>query len=159
MGKKIKYVIIILCLIIAIIMCIVYKSNSNKETLKNLEQNIQEDVNKDTVKESESELPNDGKIDISDQLYNTKTLDELEVTNIRLEKNNGITTLLADVINNTNFKVSGKKVKVEILDKNENVIATLKGLIEDVKPNGKVELNMSVTVDVLEAKDFRISSF
>ena len=45
------------------------------------------------------------------------------------------------------------------VNKNGNVITTLKELIEKIPLNGKIQLNMAVTADVANAYDFRISNY
>ena len=52
---------------------------------------------------------------------------------------------------------SGTTVKVEILDKQGNVITRLLGPIDSIPSGGTVKLNVAVTADVANAYDFRIS--
>ena len=78
-------------------------------------------------------------------------------SNIQLKETGGITTLLADVKNTTGVETEDKTVKVEILDKQGNVITRLLGPIDSIPAGGTVKLNVAVTADVANAYDFRIS--
>lgn len=113
----------------------------------------------ETTKEEYVEEMKDGsKLNTSEKLKKPKTLDGLEINNIQLKEIGGITTLLADVENKTGNEVKEKMVAIEVLDKNENVIVTVRGLIDSVEAGKKVQLNMSVTADISNAYDFRIKN-
>ena len=101
-------------------------------------------------------LQDGSKLNKSEELLKEKKLDELEISNIQLKETGGITTLLADVKNNTNHEIQERDVTIEVLDKQGNVITKLNGTIDTVEAGGKVQLNMSVTGDVANAYDFRI---
>lgn len=126
----------------------IFKNDANKVVSE--EDNQEEYVQK---------LEDGSKLNISQKLQKTKTLDGLEITNIQLKEINGITTLLADVNNKSNNQVNEKKVKVDVLDKSGNIITTLKGIIDVIPAGGSVQLNMAVTADVANAYDFKISNF
>lgn len=98
------------------------------------------------------------KVNISDEIRKTKTLDGLEITNIKLKEKGGLSTLLADVENKTGRTSEEKLIKVEILDKTGKVMAELRGVIDRMEAGEKVELNINATVDVANAYDFRISN-
>ena len=96
-------------------------------------------------------------INKSEELQKTKKVNGLEISNIQLRETGGITTLLADVKNTTGAETEDKTVKVEILDKQGNVITRLLGPIDSIPSGGTVKLNVAVTADVANAYDFRIS--
>lgn len=115
---------------------------------------------KSSIEEKEEYVMNleDGsKLNVSKEMQNPKKLNNLEISNIQLKEIGGITTLLADIVNKGKDDTEEKMIKVEILDKDDNVITTIEGPIDSIKAGGKVQLNFSVTGDVSNAHDFRIS--
>ena len=102
-------------------------------------------------------LSDGSKLNKSEELQKTKKVNGLEISNIQLRETGGITTLLADVKNTTNKETEDKTVKVDILDKQGNVITRLLGPIDSIPAGGPVKLNVAVTADVANAYDFRIS--
>ena len=110
--RKIIITIAIIGLIIIGVFAIV-KHNKNKaiqnntnvvSTSQNTEQYVQN-------------TPDGSKVNVSDTLHKTITLDGLEISNIQLKEVGGITTLLADVENKSGSATSDKMIKVEVLDK------------------------------------------
>ena len=99
------------------------------------------------------------KLNVSDELQKTKTLDGLEITNIQLKKIGGITTLLADVNNKSSIQIEERKIKVDIVDKNGETITTLRGIVDKILAEGSIQLNIAVTADVSNAYDFIISNY
>ena len=53
-------------------------------------------------------------------------LNELDIKNIQLTCKNGITTLLADVLNNTNKDSEIKNINIKFLDENNKEIRTVR---------------------------------
>ena len=127
-----------------------YKKQDNTNIIQTTGNELEEYV---------QELDDGSKLNVSGELQKTKYLDGLEISNIQLKENGGITTLLADINNKSGADVRNKKIKVEILDKEGKVITTLKELIEKIPSNEKIQLNMAVTADVANAYDFRISNY
>ena len=97
------------------------------------------------------------KINTSEELAKTKTIDNLEVTNIKLSCTNGLSTLLADITNKGITKTEETDLTVELLDKEENVIIELKATIVPLSPGQTTQLNMNITKDIAGAYNFRIS--
>lgn len=111
----------------------------------------------DTKEEYVEKLEDGSKLNVSEELKKTKTLDGLEITNIQLKETGGITTLLAEVENKTKAKIGEKMVAIDVLNKRGEKITTVKGIVDEVNPGEKVQLNISVTADVANAYDFKIS--
>lgn len=149
--KKTILVLVIITVIVGVIAYFVMRGN-NKTNNNN--DAIQENV----VDEFVQTLDDGSRLNVSEELQKTKTLDGLEITNIQLKENGGITTLLADVENKTNSKSSEKKIKVKILDKAGKVITELKGIIDTIDVGGKVQLNIAVAADVTNAYNFEIEN-
>ena len=149
--KKMILVIILIGVVIIGGLLLWQKKGNNKTNVAESEDsNVEEYVQK---------LEDGSKLNVSEELQKTKTLDELEITNIQLKEIGGITTLLADVNNKGSVQTEEKKVKVEILDKNGETITTLKGIIDKIPAGESVQLNMAVTADVANAYNFRISNY
>ena len=70
---------------------------------------------------------------------------------------NGLSTLIADITNNTNEATEGQTANIEILDENNNVIETIAAEILPLKPGKTTQLNVNITTDIAGAYDFRIT--
>ena len=156
MSKGTKTILIIIAIWVVILLGIVIIKNVSKN---NKTAEVPEVAEENTVVEEEyvQTLADGSKLNKSEELKSEKKLGTLSIGNIQLREVGGITTLLADVVNPTNTESARKKVKVEILDKQGKVITELKGIIDPIEANGKVQLNMAVTADVANAYDFKIS--
>ena len=156
MSKGTKTILIIIAIWVVILLGIVIIKNVSKN---NKTAEVPEVTEENTVVEEEyvEKLADGSKLNKSEELKSEKKLGTLSIGNIQLREVGGITTLLADVVNPTNTESARKKVKVEILDKQGKVITELKGIIDPIEANGKVQLNMAVTADVANAYDFKIS--
>lgn len=149
-NTRILIVAVALILIIAIVLVI---GNKQKRNEKDLAKRVEESIVEDNVRSLE-----DGtKLNTSKELEKTKKIDGLEITNIQLKENGGITTLIADVKNPTKQDKEKVKIKVETLDETGKTIVTLRGKIEPIKAGETTKLNMAVTVDVANAYDFKIT--
>ena len=143
--------LMLVLMVLAVIMVIIIMVNTfRKKGPENVGQ-VQGEVQEE---EYVQELSDGNK---SEELQKTKKVNGLEISNIQLRETGGITTLLADVKNTTGAETEDKTVKVEILDKQGNVITRLLGPIDSIPSGGTVKLNVAVTADVANAYDFRIS--
>ena len=153
--KGITAIALVVITLIAIMLIIIMVNTFRKKEPENVgpvqgeEQGIEQE-------EYVQILQDGSKLNKSEELLKEKELDELEISNIQLKETGGITTLLADVKNNTNHEIQERDVTIEVLDKQGNVITRLNGVIDTVGAGEKVQLNMSVTGDVANAYDFRI---
>ena len=156
MSKNSKIIIAIIVVWIILLIGIALFKNIGKN---NKNENMQTEVTEENTTQEEfvQKLEDGSKLNISEKLKEERKLGNLEIKNIQLREEGKITTLIADVENPTKVKTEKKKVKVEILDKQGNVITELKGIIDPVEANGKAQINMAVTADVANAYDFRIS--
>ena len=153
--KGITAIALVVITLIAIMLIIIMVNTFRKKEPENVgpvqgeEQGIEQE-------EYVQKLADGSKLNKSEELLKEKKLDELEISNIQLKETGGITTLLADVKNNTNHEIQERNVTIEVLDKQGNVITSLNGTIDTVGAGEKVQLNMSVTGDVANAYDFKI---
>lgn len=146
MKKSEKIVISILVLITIVIIIAFFMMNQKNmpDTVNKNEENVK--ILEDGTKENTSKV-----------LKQNKNIDGLEISDISLKEIGGITTLLATITNNNTETTEQKEIKIEILDKDDNVLTTLRGNIDAMKPKETKQFNMAVTADVANAYDFRIS--
>lgn len=115
--KKLILILVIITVVVGVIAFFAMRGNNNKNN------NGTQQANKENVTEEYVQKLEDGsKLNVSEELRKTKTLDGLEFTNIQLKEIGGITTLLADVENKTSSATDEKVVSVKILDKSGNTI-------------------------------------
>ena len=154
-SKKIRIAISVIIIIIVFIIC--FKILSKKD-IDNTENNEKEFVLYDSsiadyVKKSE-----DGtKINMSPKINQDMKLNELDIKNIQLTCKNGITTLLADVSNNTNKDSEMKNINIKLLDENNKEIRTVSGYIPALKIGETTKLNVSMSSNLIIAYDIEFS--
>ena len=104
------------------------------------------------------EVKSDGtKVNTSNQLAKTKTVEGLEISNIQLTENGNLSKITANVKNPTSQTKGDFAVKITILDKNGKEMATIGGYIDKVNPGETVKLSASATVDFANAYDFKVT--
>ena len=141
--------------VIIVIMLVIIITNHFKKKAKVEEGGGQ--IGVEAEAEYTQTLADGSKLNTSEELKKDKKLNGLELSNIQLKEKGGITTLLADVTNTTNTAVQEKIIKIDILDRQGQIITTIKGPIDGIPAGGTVKLNTSVTADVSNAYNFRIS--
>lgn len=113
-----------------------------------------EDINK---REEFVQVLDDGtKLNTSTRLRRTKTIDGLKFENIQLTTKQGQSVLLADVENDTGKDIDVMLLDIILLDKNGNKLATIGGIIGELKEGEKQQLNSSVASDYANAYDFNV---
>ena len=170
-GTSVLIIMIIVLLILIGVLFIrkkVIQSNSEEQEKLSSEQSnaIDNEEDDDSVitaveeedKEFVSKQDDGSQLNTSNKLKEERKLDGLEISNITLRENGGITTLLADVKNTTGAATPQKNVKVTLLDKEGNNIIDLSGIIDAMESGETVKLNVSVTSDLSNAYDFTISN-
>jgi len=154
--RGIAAVYIVIAVIVVIMLGIIIACQFvNKETKETGTK--PEDTSKGTKEEYVHVMEDGSKLNISEEMQKPKKLNNLEITNVQLKETGGITTLLADVTNKGKEIVQEKVIKIEVLNKEGKVITTLTGPIDTVEAGKKVQLNLSVTGDISNAYNFRIS--
>ena len=157
MKKEDKKVVLILVGIAVIVVgCLCIFGNMGKKQSDN-EDNEAKTSEKSNSEKYVQKLEDGSKLNVSDKLRKSKTVDGLEISNIQLKEIGGITTLLADVENKTGVATAQKIVKIEILDNSGKVLTDVQGIIDPMKVGEKVQLNVAVSADVANAYDFRIN--
>ena len=92
----------------------------------------------------------------SNKLAETKEIEGLEISNIRLTEKDGLTLLLADVRNPGNKDNGDFGVDIKLVDKEGNELATVGGYIDSVKVGETVTLNITVTSSLANSYDFEV---
>lgn len=139
------WVIVAIILIIIIVAVIVNINKKNKhETTENDENSYVEEIA-------------DGiRINKSTKLNESKLVNGLLISNIQLTESDGMTTLLADVTNKTEQKTSFKKLRIILLDENENEISSMIAFLNNINVGETTQLNVSTTSNYIKAYDFKV---
>lgn len=148
-----KRMILMLVIIVAIIILalLIWKNASNKE-----QQEPQEQEQNTITEKYVDVLENGTKLNKSNKLKETKTLDGLEISNIQLTYSNGIAVVLGDVKNTTSIDIGLTEIELTLYDDQNNVLEKLEGLISPVKAGETIQLNMGVAADYANAYDFSV---
>lgn len=151
--KKDKNVwIFIGVMIVLIIVLLVVRSNN-----KNKKGQVIEDQTQVSGEEYVKILSDGTRVNTSDKLAESKMIDGLEISNIRLTEKNNISKILATVKNGSNQTKGGYKIKITLVDKNSNTIKEIESYIDPVEPGETVTLNTSATEDFANAYDFTVT--
>ena len=150
--KKMLIVIAIIIVLVIIVVVSILMSNgvNNSNNMSNVTSNL------DKYEKYVQTLEDGSKINVSNKLLETKEYEGLEISNTSLEWKNGVTVLVADVINKGSTTKEQQKIYVVLEDKDKNEIANLSGIIDKVESGKKVQINITTTKDVANAYDFRI---
>ena len=148
--RKVRKIIIIG--VIIIIACIV----SANIFLKKGTNNINIDENKLEVYDSSiadyvKKIDDGTKINVSPKLNQDTKINGLDIKNIQLTCKNGITTLLADIFNNTNKDSEIQHINIKLLDKENKEIRTVRGYIPALKIGETTKLNVSMSSNLITA--------
>ena len=150
--KNNKRVVILLIIVVFLIILVTFLFSKNVD-----EQNNENVAKVNNVEESYVEEIEAGvKINKSTKLNEAKEVNGLLVTNIQLTAESGITTLLADVTNNTGNRTEAKVVNITLLDYEGQELTTVTGIIKELNVGETTQLNISLTTDYVNAYDFRV---
>ena len=154
--RKVRKIIIIG--VIIIIACIV----SANIFLKKGTNNINIDENKLEIYDSSiadyvKKIDDGTKINVSPKLNQDTKINGLDIKNIQLTCKNGITTLLADIFNNTNKDSEIQHINIKLLDEENKEIRTVRGYIPALKIGETTKLNVSMSSNLITAYDIEFS--
>ena len=158
MKMKAKELLIILLIILffSIVITIAVNSRDDRD-VEETPQAPEIGVTEENEVEEFVEVQEDGsKVNTSEELKKTKTIDGLEISNIRLVENNNVSQIVADITNPTNETLGDFPVDIIVRDKEGNEITTIGGYIDKVNPGETAQLNASATSDFANAYDFEI---
>ena len=153
--KKRKSILALGAIIIIIIIGIILITTLSQNTKKPKEEL---DQNQGSNQESYVEEIEEGiKINKSTKLNEVKEVEGLQISNIQLTTEGGMTTLLADVKNNSGAKTEVKQVEITLIREDGSEIAKITGIINELEVGATTQLNISTTSDYIEAYDFLVS--
>ena len=152
--KRNRSILAIILIVLFIIIAILVFTNILKKD-NTIENKTQNETN--TTTESYVEELGDGIVlNKSRALNETKEIGGFVVSNIQLTTKDGMTTLLADVKNNTGAKTTLKTAEITLLDNNNEEVVTVKGIINEMEAGGTSKLNISMTSNYVNAYDFKV---
>ena len=150
-NKMAKIIVILLIIILAITGIVFLVKNNSKENEQN--QNNETTTRPNYIEEIDSGV----KINKSTKLNEAKEVSGYQITNIQLTTESGMTTLLADVTNNTGNKTGVQMVDITLLDEEGKELTTVTGIIDELEAGEKTQLNIAMTSDYINAYDFRVN--
>ena len=140
---------IIILLIITVIAIIFFAKSKNK--VENSEE-ISTEETSEYVQTSE-----DGtKQATSSKLQETKTVEDLEISNIQIKEINGVATLTASVKNNSTKTKKEFPLTIKLLDESGNAIETLGAYVGTVAAGESRGINASINMDISDVYDISI---
>ena len=169
-NEKIVIGVLVVITVILIIVAIVNNSNESEETEGNSANSTSQqdsstnETNETNDGEQEDEeeekyvsVSDDGtKVNISEKLSETKTIDGIEITDIELTENGNVTQLLATMTNTSDETQGGYVAVLTLLDEDGNVLLEMSPYIAELEPGESTTLNTSATFDYANAYDFTI---
>ena len=145
--------IIIVLLIVIIVAVNVNKNKGNEENTQTPEIGV---VEENKVEEFVEVQEDGSKVNTSEELKKTKTIDGVEISNIRLVENDNVSQVVADIKNPTNKILGDFPIDIIVKDKTGKEITRIGAYIDKVNPGETAQLNASATSDFANAYDFEI---
>ena len=156
---KLKFIISGLIIIICIVLVLIVKINKKKDKLKDNSKENNEGISlydtsiSEYVKETEDGI----KLNTSTLINSDKMLDNLTIANIQLVYNSGITSLTANVTNNSNVETPITTITAILKDEKEQEICKVKGVIRALKIGETGRLNISMSGNFITAYNIEFS--
>ncbi len=126
----------IIVLVIVVVVAIAVSSGNNEEVAEGQTNEIEGNANEKAVAE--------------------KTYNGLDITNVVLTNSETVTSILADVTNNTSSATAKQEVDINILDEEGNVITTFGGVIEALEVGETTTLSAGKLASYSNAYDVEI---
>lgn len=146
-SNKLKIIILVTIILISIIAIVIVNVNKHKNSQNDNSKTNDEGITlydtnlSEYVKETENGI----KLNISPLINSDKILDNLTITNIQLTSNSGITSLIANVTNNSNSETPITTITAILVDEKGKEICNVKGVVRalGVGETGKLNISMS----------------
>ena len=146
-----KLIAVLVTITVIVIIIAIARGTGKKEEVKEGEENTP------PVEEFVQVLDDGTRLNTSDDLKKTKTIDGMEITNIQLTEKGNQTILLGTITNPTQTTKGGFIADVKVLDKQGNEIITIDALIGEIQPGQSQQFNTQATFDYANAYDFEIT--
>ena len=140
--------LIIILLIITIIAIVIYVRQKNQ--LEVIEESSPE--GSEYVQQSEEGI----KQSTSSKLQETKTVGDLEISNIQLVETAGVATLTAAVTNTSTTTKQEFPLTIKLLDESGNTIQTLGAYVGTIEAGETRGINASINMDISSIYDISI---
>ena len=150
-NKKSAKIVIILIIVLLVILIFLIQRNFNRN-----DGEVSPGQN-NTVDSYVEEIEAGVKINKSTKLNEAKDVNGLLITNIQLTTESGMTTLLADVTNNTGSRTEVQTVNITLLDYDGKELTTVTGIIDGLEVEATTQLNIAMTSDYINAYDFKVT--
>lgn len=157
--QNLKFIISGIIILICIVLVLIVKINKKKDELNDNSKENDEGISlydtsiSEYVKETEDGI----KINTSALINSDKMLDNLTITNIQLIYNSGITSLTANVTNNSNVETPITTITAILKDEKEQEICNVKGIIRALKIGETGRLNISMSGNFITAYNIEFS--
>ena len=153
--------VVIVCVIVGIVVLTKKDDNETNKNNGNNENNGDEYVDNsvgiiDMYNTENATVANGVKSNTSSKLRETKYVGDLEITDIDLKAENGMSTFTATVKNNSLDDFKSRRIMIKFTDKSGALYASLEGIIGDVSAGDTTIIDASTTADVVNAYDFSI---
>lgn len=162
MKKKVLTIIILLLIIIAIIIAgIIINNNKQKKELNQKQEQSEnaEFEQEETIDMNNTEnakIENGVKQNTSANILKDRDLNGIQITEIKLDGQNGISHFTATVKNNTSKDFKGGVAKITFTNKDGSLYAELEVYISEMKAGETNAIDASTTSDIANAYDFSI---
>ena len=147
--------------IIAIVVIIIPKgarpNSNNNENNGNVVNNQGSQSIDNSIEEFVSVKEDGTKVNTSEQLKTTKVVEGLQLSNIKLSTQDGITELAASATNTTDVTIETMEIIVSALDKEGNTLVRFLASVDNLEAGQTTNLKASVTADVANAYDFMVT--
>lgn len=137
-SKKTWYIAIIIIIVIAIMVTWFYQNKHNQA------QNVP----------NQTSGTNAGNVTAKD-ITNT-TQGDITISNVQFTSDGTLTNVTAQITNNGKVKYSLVDISIIFYDANKNVLATAKGLTENIDPGATKGFSSSISGDFSKSADYEI---
>ena len=139
--------ILLIILVVTIVGLTMWRNSKNKE-----QQNGEE-----VQEEKYVQILEDGtKLNISEKLKETKTIEGIEITNIQLTEQGGQTMLLARATNKNTVDSPVMGINIIVVDKEGKEVGKIQGVVSPLKAGETKQLNINTQDDYANAYDFKV---
>lgn len=162
-NKKVILPIIIIIIIIAIIAGVIITKNKKQEENNNTNNETyigDTEIASGLIDMNNTEnakIENGVKENTSESLAKDKKIDGIEMTDIKLFAQEGISDFSATVKNNTGNDFAGGIATVSFINKDGSEYATLEVYVPELKNGSYNTINAATTADITNAYDFTIT--
>lgn len=156
---KVKFIIAGIIIMICIVIALVVNINKKKGTLND---NIKEgsegiSLYDTSISEYVKETEDGTKLNTSMLINSDKMLDNLTITDIQLTYNSGMTSLTANVTNNSNMETPLTTITAILKDEKQKEICKVKGVIRALNIGETGRLNISMSGNFITAYNIEFS--